>query len=47
VIQEWADRHKHGSHGKHVSHLEDFGLTEDQVHTAFESYMRRFEALLS
>ncbi len=45
AIQNWADWHKRGSHGKHVSHLEDFGLTVDQVGIAFGSYTRRFEVL--
>ena len=47
AMQKWVDWHKHGSHGTHVSHLEDFGLTEDQVRTAFGIYTRRFEVLLS
>jgi Sulfotransferase family len=47
AIQTWADSHKPGLHGKHVSHLEDFGLDSHQVHTAFASYTRRFGALLS
>jgi hypothetical protein len=46
AIKAWADSHKPGRHGKHVSHLEDFGLNADQVHTAFAGYTRRFAALL-
>lgn len=46
AIQNWADTHKHGAHGMHVSHLEDFGLNADQVHAAFENYMKRFDAFL-
>jgi hypothetical protein len=47
AILQWADSHKPGLHGKHVSHLEDFGLNSKQVHTAFGSYTQRFGALLS
>ena len=47
AVQQWADSHKPGQHGRHESHLEDFGLTSKQVHTAFESYTQRFGALLS
>lgn len=46
AIQHWADSHKPGLHGHHVSHLEDFGLNPDQVQAAFEDYTKRFSALL-
>ncbi|HEY6131658.1 MAG TPA: sulfotransferase [Halioglobus sp.] len=47
AIQRWAENHRPGLHGKHVSHLEDFGLNRRQVHTAFGQYTQRFGALLS
>ncbi len=47
AIAQWADSHKPGLHGKHDSHLEDFGLNADHVHAAFASYTKRFELLLS
>jgi hypothetical protein len=47
AIQQWAASHKPGVHGKHESHLEDFGLNSGQVQTAFSSYTQRFGALLS
>jgi Sulfotransferase family len=47
AIQQWADSHKPGAHGQHVSRLEDFGLNLNQVHTAFGGYTQRFGAFLS
>ena len=46
AIRHWAQSHKPGAHGKHVSHLEDFGLSPGQVQAAFASYTQRFGALL-
>jgi hypothetical protein len=46
AIQNWAGSHKPGVHGRHVSHLEDFGLNPNQVQAAFENYTQRFSALL-
>jgi hypothetical protein len=47
AIQQWADSHKPGLHGKHDSHLEDFGLNASRVHTAFDCYTQRFGAFVS
>ncbi len=47
AVQQWAENHKPGSHGRHDSHVEDFGLTAPQVHAAFGSYTQRFGAFLS
>lgn len=47
AIQNWASSHEPGLHGKHISHLEDFGLNPSQVQAAFENYTKRFSALLS
>ena len=47
AIKQWADSHKPGQHGTHVSHLEDFGLSADYVRAAFGSYTERFATLLA
>ena len=45
AVQNWALDHKPGAHGKHVSHLEDFGLNANQVQAAFAGYKQRCGAL--
>jgi hypothetical protein len=47
AIKQWAHSHKPGQHGTHVSHLEDFGLSADDVRAAFGSYTERFATLLA
>jgi hypothetical protein len=47
AIKQWADSHKPGQHGTHVSHLEDFGLSAEHVRAAFGSYAQRFATLLT
>jgi len=47
ATQAWADSHKPGLHGRHQSHVEDFGLTTQQVHSAFDTYTQRFAAFLT
>jgi hypothetical protein len=46
-VAQWADSHRPGLHGTHVSKLEDFGLHPQQVYTAFAAYTERFGAQLS
>jgi hypothetical protein len=47
AIQQWADSHKPGLHGRHDSNIGDFGLTAPQVRSAFGRYTQRFGAYLS
>ena len=47
AIGKWAAGNQPGKHGKHVSRLEDFGLSVDQVHAAFGGYLQKFKPLLA
>ena len=45
AVQRWADTHRPGQHGTHVSHLADFGLDPARVHAEFDAYLCRFGVL--
>jgi hypothetical protein len=42
-MQRWLAENPQGKHGKHRYDLAQFGLTEDQVQTAFGDYQQRYE----
>jgi hypothetical protein len=43
AVTGWADEHPPGRHGGHDVRLEDFGLTDARVRTAFGPYLDRFD----
>ncbi len=42
AMEAYALEHPMGKHGKHEYHLEEYGLTEDQVLDRFDFYIKRF-----
>ena len=45
AMREWERNNEQGKHGKHNYSLEEFGLDETKVSTAFAEYNRRFSSL--
>ncbi len=43
-VQQWAGRHKPGSHGAHEYELLDYGLTPERVREHFAEYLATYDA---
>jgi Sulfotransferase family len=41
-VQSWSQSHRKGVHGKHKYALADYGLTQEEVQAAFETYINRY-----
>jgi hypothetical protein len=46
AIRAWLEANRKGKHGKHKYLLSEYGLTQDEVHTAFSKYIKRFNVEL-
>jgi hypothetical protein len=42
VIEEWSEANKAGSRGAHTYTAEQYGLTNDEIRDAFDSYLKRY-----
>jgi len=43
ALRAWQDANPQGAHGEHVYRDEDIGITREEVHSRFATYMRHFD----
>ncbi len=45
-MQAWLDQHPRGKHGRHDYHLEDYGVSREEVAALFSDYLQRYNLSL-